>query len=296
MGGTVSKNNLETLNQIAIDVTQQTTSRCVTTSTQQQLIEATNVAGDVVIEGSTLSQGSTIDMECLLSADTQSKIQSNIANEISQYADSQGQGMISALGSTKAEASANIKNMFESKVKLETLQESITKSMQVQAIRATNVGGNFVVRNVNMSQLASVVAKTIIKSTSYSDVINEIANKLDQKATAKEDSPLKPLTDMIGGVAGSITWIIIGVVAVAAVIVVVLIYYLFSSGVASEIVAKAPIGGPAGMAASAVTSAPQVKAPMAAPPATLPTAAPAATLPAPSAVPAATLPTGPATL
>lgn len=248
MGGTTSKNTLDVLNQIALDVAQSNTSRCVATATQQQIIEASNVAGDFILDGATLSQGVSINMDCLLRSDTQAKIQSEISTQIAQYADSQGQAMLSALGKTSAEAAANIKTLFSSSVKLDTLNESITKSLQVQTIRGVNIGGDMIVKNVTMSQTADVVAKALIQSSSYAEVINTVAQAIDQKSSAKEESPLQGLFDMISGG----MWLVIGLVVAAAVVVVVFIRYFFNSGAATETIrvidSKVPAAGVAGVA------------------------------------------------
>ena len=236
MGGTSSKNYSSVLTDLATEVAQKNVSKCVTAATQQQLIEAKNIGGSVIIEGSSMSQGVSIDMTCLMSSSNQAKLQNDLANEIVQWASAESVAGLSALGSTNAEAVSNIRTRFQNSVDLETIQESLTQSLQLQAIRGIDIGGDFIIRDVSLDQTTEIAARTIIESTSYADVINSVANILEQKSEAKEENFLSPITDAASGIASGISWIIIGAIAAAALILTIFIRYFFKSGVAAQVV------------------------------------------------------------
>lgn len=229
MGGTESKSTVEILNSISIDVVQQAISRCVQSATQQQLISARNVAGDVTIEGTSMKQGSTVNMSCAMSASMQSDIQQKVANAIAQYAETEGVALLSALGSTRSEAATNIASIFSTRVEQTTLQENVQQTLNSQTIEATDIGGKLVIRNTTMEQTISMVADAIINSSGYSSAISEIANKIDQTTKAKETGPLDTFFSMVGGLFSSWVMMVVGIIVVAGLCFIFFAKYLFTT-------------------------------------------------------------------
>lgn len=186
MGGTQSKSSIDVLNSISSSVTQNIVKSCSTAATQNQLIQIQNVAGDVDLTGTSQKQGTSINSECLFSSNTQADLQNKLAQDLVNKADASGFPIVSALGSTKADAIINLKNQFSSSVNQSDLQQSITTSLQQQQISVANVGGNVIAKGINQDQTSEIVAKSIMQSSGYASVINDLAQKIDQKSTSSE--------------------------------------------------------------------------------------------------------------
>lgn len=183
MGGTESKTTIDILNEVALNVVSEQTNRCVTTSTQQQINEFSNIGGDLVIDGLNQKQYSTINATCLINNLQNTDVQQKLANELINKAETLGN--ILTLGKNKAEAISNIKNKINVAVKNSITNESITSSYQVQGQKVQNIGGNVYFTNVSQEQSSELIAKNIIGSSQISSVINDIGNAVDQSASSK---------------------------------------------------------------------------------------------------------------
>lgn len=236
MGGTESKTTSAIVNEIAMDVAQESISRCIQSATQEQLIAIEGVSKDVVISGTKMRQGSSVNMQCVLSAEMQADIQSKIAQQIAQMAESKGIALLSALGRTKGEASTVIKQMFSASVKQSTVQETIMQTFQKQAITVANVGGKVVVKDTDMDQTLEMTAKAIISSSGYSKTISDIATAIDQSAATEETGPLDTLFSMIKGVASSWIFMILGIVVVGGLVFIFFMKYLFTTDTGAALV------------------------------------------------------------
>lgn len=209
MGGTSSKTTSQILHDIAVNATMNSVQSCATVASSNQMIALNNVKGNVTISGTTLTQGSSIDMSCVMHADKTADISNAVATAISQYADSQGQAVLSALGSTKAEATSNITNRFQNNINANTEVEVNNNISQNQSITADNIGGNVVIANVTLDQSARITAQALMQSTAFSSVINDSATKMDQSSKSKEttiiDTIVNGVKSFFNGVAGIIT-------------------------------------------------------------------------------------------
>jgi len=190
MGGVSSKTTVDVLNEICTQVTMDSMMECSGVATQDQMIAFQNIKGDVTISNVNMSQGVAVDLTCLMTANKQSDIADKVAAAIGQNADSKGQAFLSLFGNTKADATSNLKNQIMNRLSATTTEELKAQINQQQAIVAANVGGTVVMRNVSMDQSAKMVASSLMKTATYSSVINESANKMDQKSSAEEKNPI----------------------------------------------------------------------------------------------------------
>jgi len=220
MGGTTSKSTSDVLTELCINATQESVASCVQAATQEQRIAAQNIKGDVTISGTTMSQSMAVNMSCVLSADTQNTIQQNIANQIVQYAKSEGVALLSALGKSSSEAVANVKSIFTANVKQSNLSQNVQQNIQKQSIDVATIEGTVVIKDIDMVQTADVIAKAIVSSAGYSSAISTVANALDQKTETKEVGPLDSFFSLIGSVASTWIYMIIGIVLIGGIIMI----------------------------------------------------------------------------
>lgn len=204
MGGTQSKNTASVLNDIAVNVAMDSVMSCTVAATQSQLLELKNIEGDVTISGVSMLQGSSVDANCVMQADKQNEIASSIANALAQHAEAKGQAVVSALGNTKSQVVSNITNKLTNNINANTKVEFVTQIDQIQKVGVENVSGNVVIQNMSFEQSAQLVAKALMKTRAYSEVINETAAKIDQATKTEEENPIAGIIDSVGGVIDSV--------------------------------------------------------------------------------------------
>ena len=196
MGAVFAKSSVDVLNDIAISSTQSVLSECLNSATLEQLIRIKNVKGDVIFNKFNLQQSSSFDATCILNTQLQNNLQTKIANDIANYAESRGPAVLSLFGVSKLDAVTNIKNMLKVNVNQESINRALNTMSQRQGIDIENVGGNVHILNTNVKQSNNFISKTIIENTQYANVINEIGNKIEQKAGS--DSNIIDLNKLFG--------------------------------------------------------------------------------------------------
>lgn len=227
MGGTTSRSRAQIITDTSIENITKIVQNCVGTATQQQLLEISNVGGDINIGCINQEQSSSIDMTCVLQTQSKQEIDQQVTNNIMQQVNAVGVGVVSALGRTQAETELNVKNMLKTRTANLTSQDVTASINNIQSIKFNNVRGSVIVGNcINQSQTARVVASGILNSTSYQSVINGIATQLDQVAAAKETNPISEIVKSVGDAVGSIVSapaMVIGQLVLGVVIFIVVI-------------------------------------------------------------------------
>jgi hypothetical protein len=216
MGGTQSKTSIAVTNQTAISSITQNIMQCVSTATQNQLIGAGFVGGNVDISNVTLSQGTAINTSCVMQSNVQSSITADLGTALAQAAASAGQAALSAFGNTQSQAASNITNRLNIAISNTNLQQDFNNATQNQNIEFGVVEGNFIMHNVTISQTASVVAQNLLNTQAYSSVVGTVANTIQQSANASEANPIAGIIDAVGGSISSVSTpyaIAIGMVA-----------------------------------------------------------------------------------
>jgi len=198
MGGTSSKSTSETLTTLSTNVAMDTVSSCITAATQSQLISLRDISGDVTISNTTLTQGTSMNIACVMESTKQNEIAAAISEAIASYAESKGESVLSALGSTRSEVSTKIKNEIINNISATTTQELETNMSQTQSITAQNIDGNVVISNLTMEQSAKLTLTSLLKTSVYSSVINSTATAIDQSSKTTEKSTLANIIDSIG--------------------------------------------------------------------------------------------------
>ena len=101
-GQSKSASTSETVTNIATEIIMKHSLECIISANQSQLLKVKNVSGDVHFDGGTFSQGSSLDVKCIMSLDKQTNIVNDISSALSQYAEAKGETVLSALGGSAA--------------------------------------------------------------------------------------------------------------------------------------------------------------------------------------------------
>jgi len=204
MGGTVSKSTSEMINDMATNVLTSTLMNCMTTATQNQLLQFSNIKGNLDINSSNLTQASTFDVSCILSATNTQDMSNSIANVIAQVAESKGQAALSALGNTKADIVSDISNKISNNITNMSKTDVVNILTQGQQFVVDGITGNVTLANVSLSQQATVVSRAIVTSSAIASVVNSASSKIDQTAKSTETNPIADMINSVGTAIGSI--------------------------------------------------------------------------------------------
>jgi hypothetical protein len=226
MGGTQSKSISEELNQLVTNVMADSFLECTSIASQSQMIELNKVTGNVTIENVNLNQGVSVDLSCVMQDSKKIDVANRVAQAIAQLADSKGEAVLSALGSTKAEATSKIFNELKNNINANTTTELSRMSNQTQGITdKKTIEGNVVIRGVTMVQGARETAASLMKTKAYSSVIDDAITKIDQKVAAMEKNPLAELISSIFSIPGMLIALGIG-----GLVVIILLFKLMGAG------------------------------------------------------------------
>ncbi len=246
--GTQSKTTTEVLNDMSTTAIMKSTMSCVAQATQNQMLLLGNVAGTVNLTNVNLEQASTVDVSCLMTAEKQNEMAQNVSATLQQYAESQGEAALSALGKTSADVMSALKNKITSNVDASTETAIRAALNQNQTVKVVNVGENVIAANLTMSQQASEVSKAVVDSKAYSDVINSVANTVDQAAATKE---INPIASIWGTVIGGVSDIVSGpgfiIIAVVAIGIIGVLLFIRSGGSVSSLMptsSASPVAAP----------------------------------------------------
>jgi hypothetical protein len=201
MGGTHSTSTIKQLNDIAISVANKSVQSCVNTAMQSQLIKIKGVKGDVKITGLSQRQGATVDMKCVFSSETQNKLQTDIAQEITNYVKAKGGDITAALGGTSAKQNTDIKNIFQTSIHNETLANQVSSTVQTQTLSAEDIDGSLIIADLSQDQTAGVIAEAIISSSQYTGVLTNIATAIDAHAESQGGGIFTSLFAMFSSIA-----------------------------------------------------------------------------------------------
>lgn len=229
MGGSSSKSMVSVLNQISMDASMRTIQSCSTSATQDQLMEL-EAQGSIVISNVKLTQGVQVNSKCLAQTQKQIELKNDVATAITNFAEASGPAVLGALGASKSEAYANISNILNTNINMDTVQESVTASLQRQKVKAKSTEGRVIVSNLTMEQTAKVWAEAIVSDEQFAKSIVSLASKIDQGTKAETTDPIANLVGAVTkGLAGAAMLpLIIGIVSIVIIIVLVLIIKLVS--------------------------------------------------------------------
>ena len=219
MGGSSSKTTYQQLTDIGINVANSQVQKCTASVSQSQLNQVQGVKGDVIIGKISQKQGAQVDLKCVFSANTQNDIQTKLAQEITQFAQSKGGDITAGFGRSSSEANTNIKNIFKINVNNETVHASVSNIMQTMTNSYKDIGGNLVIEGIDQDQSAQNVAKAMMKSSQYSGALLDISTKIDQGAKSQGGGIFTNMFDMIGGIVGDLKGVILAIALAVAVVV-----------------------------------------------------------------------------
>jgi hypothetical protein len=218
--GTKSSNTAENIAITAIELSQQTISRCFINSDQSQLLDFNfDVIGNnnkVKIEQ---AMSAVFDVDCKQKSKVQSEVTQNVINAIKQEAKAKG----TDFSFTNTETDNYVLNLSElrSNVDMDSIVETIVSIKQKQIIKS---GGSIVGDGNVISLSQGITLQAFLDATmdaiKLSSFTQAAANEIDQKGDSETKSTMvgvvNAISDMVGAI-GAAWFIMIAVVVLAIV-------------------------------------------------------------------------------
>lgn len=219
MGGTSSKTTVNQLTDISTKIANSSIQSCVTAASQEQIVKISHTDGNVDLSGANQKQAVSVNMKCVMSNDTQNKIQNEMASQIANFAKSTG-GDYTAVGASHASAETNIKNILSSSIDNESISKQMASSLQKQEIAVSDTHGNVIAKGLTQDQGADVISKALISNSQYTGALTKIADKIDSHTEAENKGIFNSMFDALGMTArsamyGAIALVIAGIIGVA---------------------------------------------------------------------------------
>ena len=222
MGGTEAKTTAESLTQVATDVATKTIMNCTSVASQSQMMNITT-QGSLIGGSLTQTQGVAVNLDCVMSASTQNQIANDVAAKLAQESAAKGDAVLSMFGGSEASAASSIKQNISNNISNTTQQDMKSQITQQQSMNVV-VGGSIIATDISQVQSASQTAKSLMQTSQYASVINDVALKMDQKTEATTTNPIASIISAFGEMFSKPMMII--AVVIVVMIVVALIFFV----------------------------------------------------------------------
>ncbi len=227
MGGTQSSASQTAITKIANNAATNTIMNCTSTASQEQMMTITTSGWLSVGGGASQTQGTAVNMSCVMNTSTQNQIASSVAAAVGQYASAQGPGVLAALGASSSNVSSMIQNDITTNITTNTQQEMTNNLSQKQSMNVNSSTGISIGVNYTQAQTASIIASALMQTTAYNSALTKVAMAVDQKSTAVTTNPISDVIDSIGKAISSIIstpFLIMGIAAIVIIIIIVVLY------------------------------------------------------------------------
>jgi hypothetical protein len=217
MGNTTSNTvTTEIINETVFNAVQKSVKEHTTLVENIQELEFVAIGGNVIIDETSLSQGSTLNVETFMDTDTQANLQADIANDVFTLMETQGGGVVPMFGKTEAEAHTTIENIFTYEVSQEDFMLQQDIMMNKQSVSAVAVGGDVIVTGLTLDQAVEMDSTALMSTKQYAEAINEVSNTVETESDVTGAS-------LFAGSGGSVGSSMIFLLIIAAVVGIVVL-------------------------------------------------------------------------
>ena len=186
MGGAQTKNVANASMNAISRITTTIINNSIDRSGQSTIIRLRATNGNIVISGNRITQQATINTNNLLNAMVSQQAQQQLAQELSQTA----QSLISGLNLGNFSESENIINAYMSAVMEVTTnirqlcQASIGQSVDIDVVTQN---GNILFENNNIEQISNIFSQCVLQAVSNQQAVQSLQMTIQQTAVAKTE-------------------------------------------------------------------------------------------------------------
>ena len=202
MGASVSTNvakvTVNAIAKVASEIIQKTT----VSNNSTQIISVVDNAGDVVIDGNTMRQRASVNMQALFDVMATEEVQQKLAVEIAQEAKAITSGL--NLGQF-SDASNTLDTLIAASIDVSSKigQTCDLSTSQSQSIIVERVGGDTKITNNVLDQVTDLLQNCIVNAVSNNRAIQDVTAKLQQEASASSEGvSMRALALLLGLLVG----------------------------------------------------------------------------------------------
>ena len=155
-------------------------SSCATTSVNNIDFNFGAVDGNLTIDGADLSQKINLNTSCLQSSVTNTQIQNDIKNSLTQSLAALNMNALSA--NTNVNTNNSINN-FTNTFNINNVKTCLANSQNSTNIKSNSVGGNVTLKNITVSQVQDIVSNCIQKDDATTVLNNALQQEVGQTVT-----------------------------------------------------------------------------------------------------------------
>jgi len=229
MGGSSSKTNSEVVSEVISNHVTRNVQNCTTIVDVEQRVSASGPGSVVIIgQGAQMNQTITISTDCIQKNININSLKRDVENAMRQAATASGESILSVIGASSAEASANVRNLINTSVTIENIQNCAAAVNQRQIIEASEGGTVILEAGASMNQTMSMMNKCFADMVSKIMDQTGISNDIDQTTKAETTSPFAFITDIVAEIS-PFKMIAYFFIMVIVIIIAVVVYPMFKS-------------------------------------------------------------------
>lgn len=238
MGGTSSKSEVESNNEIINRSIRKVGQNCSTAVAANQVLNIEGNRGAAIKLGDVnLKQVSKQDIACFTSDKTTDKLKTDLNQQFNQKAEAKGQ--VLSLSKTEAENYSKLNtNLTNEVIKAYNQTCSNTGNYSQFVNIRFNDGSEIKTGDLNFDQTITGITNCLQKNQGVVEANNQLKNFVEQKSKAETKNPFSFLTDIVKGVTGllssSVILIVIGIIVVLIIIAAVAAFLIFSTRKTAE--------------------------------------------------------------
>ena len=199
MGGTSSKVTTEVTNKAITNFTMELAKECAAGATNNIVFQFGEVGGDFVLRDSTFEQSATVNFACIQDSMTEAQIAQKMAAFLSQQSKTKGNPLSLPWGGVDSEQNLKLYNEVVNNLNMKDIQQCSAAASNHFKTGAKTVGGNVVLENITMKQVADVISKCKQISDMSAQLAAEINSKTDQTGDTEMPSWLEGMLGPMGG-------------------------------------------------------------------------------------------------
>ena len=193
MGGTSSVVTTDVTNKAITEFTMTLAKECGAGATNNIVFKFGEVGGDFVLRDSTFEQEATVNFACIQDSMTEAQIAQKMAAFLSQQSKTKGNPLSLPWGGVSSEQNLKLYNEVVQKLDMKDIQKCSAAASDHFMVQAEMVGGNAVIENITVSQVAEVISKCKQISDMSAKMASELNTKVEQEGDTEMPSWLEGL-------------------------------------------------------------------------------------------------------
>lgn len=186
MGGSSSKVTTQVTNKALTNFMMETGKECGAGSANVYKLKFGEVGGDFVLKNSTFKQEAVVNFKCMQESMSEAELKQKLATSLAQQSQSEANPLALPWSGADSQANAKIYNEVVTNLNMKDVQKCASTASNFMEHGAQKVGGNVIIDNVKVEQVATVISTCDQMSKLSQQLTTAINNKIDQTASSRQ--------------------------------------------------------------------------------------------------------------